>query len=105
MILTLADLAAYIGSIFISLVMTVIYPVIVFLQAIQSIANSILIPFELLINLFILVYNLAVSIVGQTFATVLPSTYTLLLMSALSVKIGLVIYHYLKDVEILGCKI
>ena len=94
-----------IADIFIQIIAVVLYPFVVALYVLQEIFNAIYEPLVVMLNAIIGIPNAVINIVNLVFVGTFPSIWTVLIVGAASMAIGLRIYSFLKDVEIVGCKI
>jgi hypothetical protein len=101
----LASLAWEIGGVFLAILMVALYPIVVFIGTFQTFFQAIWTPIVGLINVLIGIPNLLIDLMNALFVGTLPPTWIALIMAELFVVLGLRIYSFLKDVEILGNKL
>lgn len=94
-----------IAGIFIHFAMMVFYPVVLLVSIIQNVFIAIWTPLATFINAIIGIPNLLINIINALIIGTLPAIWIGLITIELFIVLGLRIYSFLKDVEILGNKI
>jgi len=94
-----------IAGIFIHFFMMVAYPIVLLISIVQNAFIALWTPLAGFVNALIGIPNLLIGILNALFVGTLPAIWIGLIMIELFIVLGLRIYSFLKDVEILGNKI
>lgn len=92
-------------ALLINLVMVCFYPVVVIIATIETLFGTLWTPVAEFINVLIGIPNLLIDLLNSLFIGTLPPIWIGLIMAELFIVLGLRIYSFLKDIEILGNKI
>jgi len=94
-----------IAGVLIAIAMVCLYPVVSLVCAMQTIIQAGYIPFAAFVNALIGIPNAVIIVLDSLFSPAIPSVWIELIAIELMIILGLRLYSFLKDVEIVGCKI
>jgi hypothetical protein len=88
-----------------SLLLSLVYPFVVALSVLQDLWNAVYGSFANLVNAILSIPNVVINLINVLFVGVLPSIWTAIFVSTITVVVALRVYSFLKDIEIVGNKI
>ena len=89
----------------VDVLMSILYPVVVVLGALQDIVNAGAAPVLRFVNVLISIPNIGIKIINLLFVGVFPSVWIGLLVATLLIVCGLRLYSIVNNIELLGFKL